>query len=130
MDDPDNPIDPASQEFVYPDIDENVQYPWQSAQQSTQESFPSDDFAAVIDPQLYRNLFAQNITENPEQVQDQHLERSYSVDGTSELPDEAVEVYQQNFNGVDEGEYDSDFLYSEENGERYDFLVTITTFLY
>lgn len=107
-------MDPASHEVVYPDIDENVQYPWQGTQQ---ESFPHEDFTSVIDPRLYRDLFPQNIPENLEQGQDQ--EQNYSTDEADDVPGEVSEAYQ--LNGADEGEDDSDFVYSEDESERYIF---------
>lgn len=52
MDYPDYDNAPT-EEVSYPDIDETVQYPWQSHQQAA----PDDALdASVLDPRLYRDL--------------------------------------------------------------------------
>lgn len=55
---------PPSQEYVYPDIDETVHYPWQGSQPTTQGEA---SIHSVLDPRLYKDLF----TGNASQVQDE-----------------------------------------------------------
>lgn len=67
MDNPEQfPDQTPSQEIVYPDIDETVQYPWQGTRQQNAAQAPQRSHASqaanasVIDPNLYRGLFSGN----------------------------------------------------------------------
>ena len=109
MADPDYPMDPASHGYIYPDIDENTQYPWQG----TQTSGPGEVSASVIDPRLYRDLFPQVPSEAAELDKNSTL----SDDGDG-VPEEDEGEYPTELYGLVEGEDDSDFVYSEDDSER------------
>lgn len=51
-----NPYEDAGEGPAYPDIDETVHYPWQGSQSSATGDVPP----SLIDPRLYRDIFAQN----------------------------------------------------------------------
>lgn len=56
---------PPEQEVIYPDIDETILYPWQGNQPATQ---PESSTTSVLDPRLYKDLFASSashLTDQP-----------------------------------------------------------------
>ncbi|KAL4989488.1 hypothetical protein BDW68DRAFT_67210 [Aspergillus falconensis] len=59
--DDDPNLSPHPGEIAYPDIDENVQYPWQGSQRSFSNG------ASVIDPRLYKGLFSGIESQEPAQ---------------------------------------------------------------
>lgn len=115
-------------EYTYPDIDENVQYPWQSSQHSVTEDVPD----SVIDPRLYGGSFPE-----PGQGASQTVAQEYytnnsdeddSDDSSDEGSDEGSEdVLDENAqyppipNGLNASDDDSDFVNSGADSERYVF---------
>lgn len=104
MADYDLPMDtsPPPEGPVYPDIDENMHYPWQGTQQSATNNVP----ASVIDPRLYQDLFSQTAPENLGQQ-----------DSADELSDDS-QAYPLVPNGEDLDDDDADFVYTEDESER------------
>lgn len=87
MDYPDYDNAPT-EEVLYPDIDETVQYPWQSHQQAA----PDDELdTSVLDPRLYRDL-------NPDvsQYSDQQLyEDEYQGDEFQDPDESSYEISEE-----------------------------------
>ncbi|PYI03661.1 RNA polymerase III transcription factor TFIIIC subunit Tfc4 [Aspergillus sclerotiicarbonarius CBS 121057] len=68
MDYPDDHLpnhEPPPEEYAYPDIDETIHYPWQGHQPTVQ---PESSIHSVLDPRLYRDLFAGNASQVQEQA--------------------------------------------------------------
>ncbi|KAL2007860.1 hypothetical protein VTN00DRAFT_7842 [Thermoascus crustaceus] len=84
MDDPEQlPDQTPSQEIVYPDIDETVQYPWQGTRQQNAAQAPQLHASqaandSVIDPNLYRGLFSGNAPGS----MDQDMSSEYAEDSS------------------------------------------------
>lgn len=103
MADYDPPMDTSPEGPVYPDIDENMHYPWQGNQQSATDNVP----ASVIDPRLYQDLFSQTAPKNLGQQ-----------DSADELSDDS-QAYPPVPNGEDlDDDDDADFVYAEDESER------------
>ena len=111
MADWDFPMDTSSvaEGPAYPDIDETLHYPWQG-QQSANVNLDT----SVIDPRLYGGLLPQD---EPEAEPESEVQQDYSAD---ELSEES-QVRPPDLAGEDE---DSEFVYTEEDNERYAFLCT------
>ncbi|KAJ5807796.1 Tetratricopeptide-like helical [Penicillium riverlandense] len=88
------------EDSVYPDIDETLQYPWQGSQPSA----AGDVHASVIDPRLYRDLFAQNA---PEEAGPAYSE---DEDADEEAPSEEEQTYLYDGDVTD----DSDYVFAED----------------
>ncbi|PWY82837.1 RNA polymerase III transcription factor TFIIIC subunit Tfc4 [Aspergillus heteromorphus CBS 117.55] len=56
---------PPPEEFAYPDIDETIHYPWQGAPPAAQGQGESS-LHSVLDPRLYKDLFAGSASQEPE----------------------------------------------------------------
>lgn len=102
MDYPDPPSDSEypdqnpTEEILYPEIDENIQYPWQGGQQTTAD----DSFdTSVLDPRLNRDLFPSTSQYSDEQA----LEDDYNV---------------EEFQDADDSEEDSSYELSEEESSE------------
>ncbi|KAJ5157041.1 uncharacterized protein N7482_008141 [Penicillium canariense] len=109
MADPDPPMDytsPSGEAYVYPDIDEAIQYPWRenNAVAAQAQNVP----ASVIDPRLYQSLFSQNAPENPEQ--------EYLGDEAGLLSEDS-QVSQPRLYADDMSNDDSDYEISEDGSE-------------
>lgn len=88
MDYPEYDNAPAEEEVSYPDIDETVQYPWQSHQQAMSEDALD---TSVLDPRLYRDL-------NPDvsQYSDKHLYGDeYQDDGFQDSDESLYELSEE-----------------------------------
>lgn len=102
MDYPDPPSDSEylgqnpTDEILYPDIDETIQYPWQGSQQTTAD----DSFdTSVLDPRLYRDLFPST----SQYAGQQALEDDYNV---------------EEFQDADDSEEDSSYELSEDESSE------------
>ncbi|KAL4806915.1 hypothetical protein BDV18DRAFT_121499 [Aspergillus unguis] len=71
---------PPPGEIAYPDIDETVQYPWNGSQQ------PTSAEASVIDPRLYKGLFAGTGSQDPGQGEEEYAleEEALGLDDVDE----------------------------------------------
>lgn len=107
----DYPMDTSSvaEGSAYPDIDETLHYPWQG-QQPTIDTLDT----SVIDPRLYGGSFPQD---EPEPEPQQESQQEYSAD---ELSEES-QARPSDLDGEDE---DSEFVYTEEDNDRYVFSFT------
>lgn len=78
-----------TEDSIYPDIDESLQYPWQGEQQPIAEELPE----AVIDPRLYQGSFSQHHEPTPgqvEQYEDDEADDLEQYDGiTDEVSDDS-----------------------------------------
>ncbi|KKK11940.1 RNA polymerase III transcription factor TFIIIC subunit (Tfc4) [Aspergillus rambellii] len=96
-------------EVLYPDIDETNQYPWQGSQPSASAQ-PS--IQSVIDPRLYKGLFASNASQAQDQsfINERELEQDDSAEDSSyelsseEEPSTDEEASDQSVEGSDEDE--------------------------
>jgi len=72
-----------TEDSVYPDIDESLQYPWQGEQRRIPEELPT----AVIDPRLYQGSESQHHEPAPGQVEqfdDDQLDNLEQYDGITD----------------------------------------------
>ncbi|KAL4898256.1 hypothetical protein BDV59DRAFT_166523 [Aspergillus ambiguus] len=81
---------------IYPDIDENMQYPWQGVRTTTTEADSS--LHSVIDPRLYKDLFPAGETQFPDQS-------------------EAGEDIDDSYYGAQFSDEDSEYEYSGAEGQ-------------
>lgn len=99
-------------EYDYPDIDEDMQYPWQGSH----AAFPSDVPTSVIDPRLYRDLFPQLSQDAPETVETTGHEDLLDAD---EYSNEDTYQYPPLPGEVDVGDEDPEFVDSGHENERF-----------
>lgn len=120
MADSDYPMDTSSPaEYVYPDIDETVQYPWQSSQHTITGDIPD----SVIDPRLYGGSLPEAGQGAPQTVAQGYYandsdEENDSEEGSGESSDESSQ-YPPILNGAGLSDDDSDFVNSGSDSERY-----------
>ncbi|RDH14245.1 RNA polymerase III transcription factor TFIIIC subunit [Aspergillus niger ATCC 13496] len=73
---------PPSQEYVYPDIDETIHYPWQGNQPTTQGEA---SIHSVLDPRLYKDLFTGNASQAQDEASlDEDAEAYHDADDSDE----------------------------------------------
>lgn len=115
MADSDTPMDHPNDYAAYPEIDEQVQYPWQGVE--NQPFAPEDVFAAAIDPRLFGTALPSQAAEHVTQAQNQaqYQEQEYEYSDISEDSQD----FTPDPRGVDEGDDDSDYVAYEDQSERY-----------
>ncbi|KAJ5746656.1 hypothetical protein N7520_011838 [Penicillium odoratum] len=93
---------PMGQYAAYPEINEEVQYPWQGSE--SQEFVPEDVFASAIDPRLFAN--------DEIGMQSQVRSQDYDTDTSEDAEDITPGLY-----GLDDEEDDSDYVEFEDRSE-------------
>ncbi|KAJ5803535.1 Tetratricopeptide-like helical [Penicillium pulvis] len=116
MADSDTPMDHPNDYAAYPEIDEEVQYPWQGVE--NQPFVPEDVFAAAIDPRLFGTALPSQAAERVTQAQNQaqYQEQEYEYSDISEDSQD----FTPDPRGVDEGDDDSDYVAYEDQSESND----------
>ncbi|KAJ5921729.1 Tetratricopeptide-like helical [Penicillium verhagenii] len=108
MADPDTPMGHSDDYTAYPEIDEEVHYPWQVTE--SRSFVPDDVFAQAIDPRL----FGSNVRSEGAEHAPQRQNRIQEYDD-SDISEESQDDINPVIFGSDEGDDDSDYVLEDQS---------------